>query len=102
MAKKKKVVKATYVVFLYEDDPAEVMLPDGQLAIFLDAEEQEITVAEPLDCVFRILRGKKIFLHNGTDIEYAREYGDGVDACDFTQAQRKRWKLEVHPTISFW
>ena len=102
MAKKKKVVKATYLVFLYEDDPAEVMLPDGQLAIFLDAEEQEITAAEPLDCVFRILRGKKIFLHNGTDIEYAREWGDGVDACDFTQAQRKRWKLEVHPTISFW
>ena len=99
MAKKKKVVKATYLVFLYEDDPTEVMLPDGQLAIFLDAEEQEITAAEPLDCVFRILRGKKIFLHNGTDIENAREYG-GDDAA--TSAQRKRWKLEVHPTISFW
>lgn len=99
MAKKKKVVKATYVVFLYEDDPAEVMLPDGQLAIFLNHEEQEITDADPLDCVFRIIRGKKIFLHNGTDIELAREWG-GDDAS--TSAQRKRWKLEVHPTISFW
>ena len=96
---KKKVVKATYVVFLYEDDPAEVMLPDGQLAIFLNHEEQEITDADPLDCVFRIIRGKKIFLHNGTDIEYGRVWG-GDDAA--TSAQRKRWKLEVHPTISFW
>ena len=99
MAKKKKVVKATYVVFLYEDDPAEVMLPDGQLAIFLNHEDQEITAADHLDCVFRIIRGKKIFLHNGTDIEYGREWG-GDDAA--TSAQRKRWKLEVHPTISFW
>ena len=99
MAKKKKVVKATYLVFLYEDDPAEVMLPNGQLATVIDHEECEISAAVVDNAVFRIIRGKKIFLHNGTDIENAREYG-GDDAA--TSAQRKRWKLEVHPTISFW
>jgi len=96
---KKKIVKATYVMFLYEDDDAEVMLPNGQVATVIDHEECEITAANVDDAVFRITRGKKIFLHSGSDIEYAREYGGDDDA---TTAQRKRWKLEVHPTISFW
>ena len=98
MAKKKKIVKATYVIFLYEDGAAEVMLPNGQIATAIDHQECEISSADVDDAVFRILRGKKIFLHSGNDIEYAREYGDD----DATDAQRKRWKLEVHPTISFW
>jgi hypothetical protein len=98
MAKKKKVVKATYVMFLYEDDDAEVMLPNGQIATVIDHEECEISAADVDEAVFRILRGKKIFLHSGTDIEYAREFGGDDDATD---AQRKSWKLEVHPTISF-
>jgi hypothetical protein len=96
---KKKIVKATYVMFLYEDDDAEVMLPNGKFATVMDHEECEITAANVDDAVFRITRGKKIFLHSGSDIEYAREYGGDDDA---TTAQRKRWKLEVHPTISFW
>ena len=95
---KKKIVKATYVMFLYEDDSAEVMLPNGQIATVIDHQECEITAADVDDAVFRITRGKKIFIHSGSDIEYAREYGDD----DATDAQRKRWKLEVHPTISFW
>ena len=95
---KKKIVKATYVMFFYEDDDAEVMLPNGQIATVIDHEECEITAAEVDDAVFRITRGKKIFIHSGSDIEYAREYGGDDDA---TTAQRKRWKLEVHPTISF-
>ncbi len=97
---KKKIVKATYMMFLYEDDSAEVMLPNGLFATVIDHQEQvAITAASIDDAVFRILRGKKIFLHSGSDIEYAREYGGDDDA---TWAQRKRWKLEVHPTISFW
>ena len=95
---KKKIVKATYVMFLYEDGAAEVMLPNGQIATAIDHQECEISVVDIDDAVFRITRGKKIFLHSGNDIEYAREYGDD----DATTAQRKRWKLEVHPTISFW
>lgn len=96
---KKKIVKATYVMFLYEDDSAEVMLPNGQIATVIDHQEQEIDAASIDDAVFRITRGKKIFLHSGSDIEFSREYGGDDDA---TTAQRKRWKLEVHPTISFW
>jgi len=97
---KKKTIKATYVVFVYEDDPTEVMLPNGQLATLLDHEENEVTAADLDTGVFRILRGgKKSIIQRGNDIEVARVTGTVDDA---TWAQRKRWKLEVHPTISFW
>jgi hypothetical protein len=73
MAKKKKVVKATYVMFLYEDDPAEVMLPNGQIATLLDHEDDEVTAADLDTGVFRILRGgKKSIIQRGDDIELAR------------------------------